>query len=467
MFEPEQVLARESDLDGYFTPGSKPRAEWGVGLEYERFGLLADTGEPVPYDGARSVASVLERLVRERGFEPDSEDGHLLGGRRGGTRITLEPGCQLEMSGAVHRDLESMRAELVAYLDDVARASRHAGIAWLGVGMQPLAPLARLPWIPKKRYAIMRDYLPTRGTRGHVMMQQTACIQANLDYGDERDAMAKLRAAMSVTPLVTALFAHSSLTEGRANGMMSARAWAWRDTDNDRCGLLEFVFRDGARFGDYLEWALDVPLFFVVRDGAYHPGEGVTFRRFIREGFHGRRPTMADFQLHLTTLFPEVRLKRYLEMRGADSADPASAMALAALWKGLLYDPAALAACSSLTAGWSFAERNRFLDEVCRLGPSAPLPRTGAPGAPGARSAADLFGAIVDLARAGLAAQGSEAETSFLAPLEDRAARGVPAQRLLDDWNGPLAHDPRRLIAALARNTLLERGSEGGDPDGD
>jgi glutamate--cysteine ligase len=464
MFEPEQVLTRESDLDGYFTPGSKPRAAWGVGLEYERFGIVEETGDPVPYAGARSVEAVLGALVRGSGYEADEEDGHLLGAHRGGTRVTLEPGCQLEMSGAVHRGLAGMRAELLSYLDDVAQASRAAGVAWLGVGMQPLAPLGRLPWIPKKRYAIMRAYLPTRGTRGHIMMQQTACIQANLDYGDERDAMAKMRAAMAITPVVTALCAHSPLTEGRPNGMMSARAWAWRDTDRDRCGLLEFVFRDGARFGDYLEWALDVPLFFVVRDGAYYPGEGVTFRRFIREGFHGRRATVADFQLHLTTLFPEVRLKRYIELRGADSADPASAMALAALWKGLLYDPAALAGCHTLAAGWTFEERNRFLDDVCRLGPAAPLPPSGGGMA---RTAGDLFDALVDLARAGLAAQGSADERSFLAPFEHRAARGVPAQRLLAAWDGPLAGDPRRLVAALARNTLIDPVHEGGAPDGD
>lgn len=466
MFEPEQVLTRESDLDGYFTPGSKPRDRWGVGLEYERFGFLADSAAPVPYDGPRSVEAVLRALVRDRGYAPDEEDGHLLGAHRGGTRVTLEPGCQLEMSGAVHGTLDAMRAELLAYLDDVERASAAAGVVWLGVGMQPLAPLGRLPWIPKKRYALMRAYLPTRGTRGHVMMQQTACIQANVDYGDERDAMAKMRAAMAVTPIVTALYVHSPLTEGRPNGMMSARAWAWRDTDPDRCGLLEFVFGDNAGFGDYLDWALDVPLFFVVRDGVYLPGEGVTFRRFIREGFRGRPPTVSDFQLHLTTLFPEVRLKRYIELRGADSADPASALALAALWKGLLYDAEALAGAHGLAAGWTFAERNRFLDDVCRLGPGAPIPAAGA-AAGGARVAGDLFDSLVDLARNGLRAQGAAAEIPYLAPLARRATRGVPAQRLLAAWGGPLAGDPRRLIAALARNTLLESGADGGSPGGD
>src|SRR5262245_57835822 len=273
MFEPNDVITREDQLDGYFEPGSRPRARWGVGLEYERFGVLADTGEPVPYDGPRSVAAILRALVRERGWEPDEEDGHLLGARRGGTRITLEPGCQMERSGAVPTSLGTLAAELGAYLDAVEEVSRPLGVAWLGVGMQPLTPIERLPWIPKKRYDVMRAYLPTRGRRGITMMKQTACIQANLDYDGGADALGRMRAAMGLSPVVTALFSHSPLTEGRPNGMMSARAWAWRDTDPDRCGLLPFVFREDAGFGDYLDWALDVPLFFVVRDGVYMRSE--------------------------------------------------------------------------------------------------------------------------------------------------------------------------------------------------
>lgn len=450
MFDSHAVITREDQLDGYFEPGSKPRGRWGVGLEYERFGLLTDSGDPVPYDGPRSVSAILATLVREHGWEPSEEDGHLLGARRGGTRITLEPGCQMELSGAVHRDIGTLAAELQDYLTAVEEVSRPLGVAWLGIGMHPLAALERLPWIPKKRYDIMRAYLPTRGRRGTTMMKQTACIQANIDYADGADAMAKMRAAMGLSPIVTAMFAHSPLTEGKPNGLMSARAWAWRDTDPDRCGLLPFLFRDDAGFGDYLDWALDVPLFFVIRGGEYLPGGGVTFRRFIREGFRGHTPTVDDFELHLTTLFPEVRLKRYIEMRGADSGDPASAVALAALWKGLLYDPGSMKSAWDLVRDWGFDARNAFLDAVCRMGRLAPLPQR-LPGGGGV--AGDLFDEIVGLARRGLETQGTPGESAFLDPLAGRDRR-TPAERLLTDWNGALGHDPRRLIAALARNTL-------------
>jgi glutamate--cysteine ligase len=463
MIDSKAVITREDQLERYFEPGSKPRERWGIGLEYERFGLLEDTGEPIPYDGPRSVSAVLGTLVRERGWEPTLEDGRLLGARRGGTRITLEPGCQMELSGAVHRGLDTLETELRDYLAEVEAASRPAGVAWIGVGMQPLAPLDRLPWIPKRRYDVMRAYLPTRGRRGHIMMKQTACIQANLDYADERDAMRKMRAAMGLSPLVTALFAHSSLTAGTSNGMMSARAWAWRDTDSDRCGLLPFVFREGAGFGDYLEWALDVPMFFVIRGGEYLPGDGTTFRRFIRRGFRGHVPTMADFELHLTTLFPEVRLKHYIEMRGADSADPASAMALAALWKGLLYDDRVMDEAWELVSGWEYADRNAFLDEVCRAGRLARLP--GAPPG-GPQRAGDLFGTLLGLARTGLEAQGFAAEGAFLAPLADRA-RGTPAERLVTDWDGAFGRNPGRLIAALSENTLTGARPAGTPTTGD
>ena len=454
MIDTDTVIEREEDLQGYFEPGSKPADLWGLGVEYERFGVLRDTGAPVPYEGPRSVEKVLATLVRERGWEPDEEGGRLLGARRGPTRITLEPGAQLEMSGGVHRTLAGVRQELAWFLSEVEAASRPLGIAWLGVGMQPFAPLDRIPWIPKTRYAIMRDYLPTRGTRGHVMMKQTACIQSNLDYASESDALEKMRAAMGVSPLVTAAFARSPLAEGRVNGFMSARAWAWRDTDPDRCGLLPFVFRDGAGFGDYLDWALDVPLFFVVRDDTYHPAPGLTFRRFIRDGFRGGRPTLADFELHLTTLFPEVRLKRYIELRGADSGDPLACLSQAALWKGLLYDAPARRAAWDLVRDMTFEERNALLDAVCRMGPEAPLPQR----LYGRRTARDLALEVVALARRGLETQGHPEDGAWLRPLERtlQDPTGCPARALLDSWEGAMGRDPRRLIETLAASTIEE-----------
>jgi len=450
-------INRAADLDGYFEAGAKPRERWGVGLEYERFGVLTDTLTPVPYEGERSVGTLLLRLVGDHGWEPHEEDGRILGVQRGETRITLEPGCQMELSGGVHHNLDAMLRELLAYIEDVETASTALGIAFLGVGMQPLAPLDRIPWIPKRRYAIMRDYLPARGRRGHVMMKQTACIQANIDYSSEADAVDKMRAAMGLSPLVTALFANSPLTEGTPNGLMSARAWAWRDTDPDRCGLLPFVFRKGTGFADYLDYALDVPMFFIVREGGYIPAGGLTFRRFIREGLGKERPTRADFELHLTTLFPEVRLKHYIELRGADSGDPSACLALAALWKGLLYDESSRDEAFALVRDMTFGERNRLLDDVCRLGPEAPLPAT-LTGGTGARPALvrDLLGDLLRLGRRGLDSQDASAEGTWLDRLERRLAdgSGCPARRLLDEWEGGLRRDPGRLVRELGRNTL-------------
>lgn len=450
-------IGQEADLEGYFAAGAKPRGRWGVGLEYERFGVLTDTLAPVPYEGERSIEALLHGLVRDHGWEPHEEDGRVLGARRGTTRITLEPGCQVELSGGVHAGLDAMRHELQTYLEEIEAAAAPRGITFLGVGMQPLAPLARIPWIPKRRYALMREYLPTRGRRAHIMMKQTACIQANFDYDGEADALEKMRAAMGLSPLVTALFANSPLTEGQPNGFLSARAWAWRDTDPDRCGLLPFVFRDGAGFGDYLEYALDVPMFFIVRNGDYIPAGGLSFRRFIREGLGGERPTLADFETHLTTLFPEVRLKHYIEVRGADSGDPAACLALAALWKGILYDAPSRREAYALVSDMTMDERNRLLDDVCRLGPGAPMPvgRTG-----GARPKAEpvraLLGEVLRLARQGLRSQGAPAEAIWIDTLERRLANGdgCPARSLLDAWDGRLARDPGRLVAELGRRTL-------------
>jgi glutamate--cysteine ligase len=455
--DPATVISSDHDLSTYFEEGSKPRDRWGLGLEYERVGVFRDSGQAVPYEGAASVETILTTLTTERGWEAKREGDRILGAEKSGSRVTLEPGGQLELSGAVHRSLSGLKDELAAFLAEIDASSRPHGVAWLGLGLQPITPLAEIAFIPKVRYAIMRDYLPRRGSRAHVMMKQTACIQVNLDYSGEADAADKMRTAMGVSPLITALFANSPLTEGSLNGMMSYRAWAWRDTDPDRCGLLPFVFKDGAGFGDYLDYALDVPMFFVVRDGLYKPANGMSFRKFIRKGFDGARATVADFETHLTTLFPEVRLKTYLEVRGADSGDPASCLALAALWKGLLYDGASRRRAWELVKGMTFRERNALLDEVCRLGPQAKVP--GAKGGQGGTlRARDLLLELVRLARQGLNNQGVPEEASFLDLLDRRLGGegGCPAARLAADWEGAMQKDPRRLVEALGQVSLQE-----------
>jgi glutamate--cysteine ligase len=460
--DPNTPITRDEDLQGYFESGAKPRERWGIGLEYERIGVLRGDGRAVPYEGPASVEALLGSLARDRGWEPHDEAGRILELRRGGTRITLEPGAQLELSGAVHRSLQSMKEELAAYVTEVDEASRPLGIAWLGLGLQPVTAVADIAMIPKKRYAIMRDYLPRRGSRAHVMMKQTACIQLNLDYGSEPDAADKLRTAMALSPLVTALYANSPLSEGKPNGFLSYRAWAWRDTDPDRCGLLPFVFKDGAGFSEYLEYALDVPMFFVVRGDDYLPAHGLSFRKFIKKGFEGHRPMLSDFELHLTTLFPEVRLKKYIEVRGTDSGDPASCLALAAFWKGILYDGASRRAAWELVRDMSFKERDQLLADVCRLGPSARLPGEGpARGEGGPREPVlvrDLLLDLVRLARQGLNNQGAPADEADYLDLLDRrlgGEGGCPASRLVADWEGPLQRDPRRLVEALSQTALL------------
>jgi glutamate--cysteine ligase len=454
----DATIAREEDLQGYFESGSKPRERWGIGLEYERAGVFRDSGRAVPYEGPASVETLLNTLARTSEWTPILESGRVLGLSRGATRITLEPGAQMELSGAVHRNLTTLREELAAYTAAVDEVSRPYGIAWLGIGLQPFTPLDEIGFIPKKRYAIMREYLPRRGSRAHVMMKQTCGIQINLDYGSETDAADKLRTAMGLSPLLTALFANSPLLNGSLNGFMTYRAWAWLDTDPDRCGLLPFVFKDRSGFQDYLEYALDVPMFFVVRGEEYRPANGMTFRKFIKKGFDGERPTLADWELHLSTLFPEVRLKKYIEVRGADSGEPASCLALAALLKGILYDGASRRTAWELVRNLTFKERERLLEDVCRTGPGARVPAksAGRGEAAGTVPARDLLIELVRLARQGLNNQGCPEESEHLALLDRRLGGegGCPAARLAADWEGPMGRNPVRLVEAMSQSQV-------------
>ena len=449
------TIAREEDLQGWFEPGSKPRERWGVGLEYERLAVFRDTARAVPFDGPVSVESLLRAMARDRGWTAHEEDGRVLALSKAGARVTLEPGAQVELSSSVHRTLDSLQAELASFLSDVEEAARPFGIAFIGLGVQPVSTLEEIPWIPKKRYAIMREYLPRRGARAHIMMKQTAGIQINVDYSSEADAADKLRTAMGLSPLLTALYANSPIAEGRLNGFLSWRAWAWRDTDPDRCGLLPFVFRDGAGFQDYLDYALDVPMFFVVRGEQWMPAQGMTFRRFIRKGFEGHRATLPDWELHLSTLFPEVRLKRYIELRSTDSGEPASCLALAALLKGVLYDGASRRAAWTLVRDLSFRDRERLLDDVCRQGPAARIPASGGRADSPARGVLvrDLLLEVVRIARQGLNNQGCPEEQFHLDLLDRRLGGegGCPAFRLAADWTGSLQQDPKMLVELLAQ----------------
>lgn len=346
----------------------KPRDRWRIGTEYEKVGVVRATGKAAPFSGARGIEAVLRGLAERFGWEPKEEDGRVVALARAGASVTLEPGGQLELSGEQCATIHCTHEELATHVREVVSVGSDLGIAFLGVGIQPVSRLDEIEWVPKQRYRIMGPYMTRVGTLGQRMMKQTATVQANIDYSDERDAMMKLRVGMGIAPLINAMFANSSVSEGDLNRYMSFRGHIWTDTDNARCGILPFAFRDHASFAHYVEWALDVPLYFILRDGRYITDgvTGVPFRRFMAEGLAGHRATLDDWNLHLTTLFPEVRLKGYVELRSADSQPPERMLALPALVKGIFYTADCLDAAWDLVKRWSFEERTALMRDVHR-----------------------------------------------------------------------------------------------------
>jgi glutamate--cysteine ligase len=445
---PIQDLAQ---LHDYFRSGARPAGAFGVGIEYERIGLFRGSGETAPFAGRESVQTALRRLAEDGGWTPLRQEGHLVELQRQGAAVSLEPGAQLEFASSIHRDLEALRAELCGFLAEAERAAEPLGIAWVAVGLNPFTPVERIGWIPKSRYRIMSRRLGRRGRLAHHMMKATAGIQGNFDYASEEDAMRKFRLAMGVTSVTTALLANSPLYVGAANGFQSMRSFVWQDTDPDRCGLLELAFRAEEGFRPYLDYALSVPVLFVVRDGRWIDMAGYDFRRFAAEGRGEWRATMADWALHLTTLFPEVRLKRYLEVRGADSVDAGLAVALMAWWKGLLYGARALDDAWRLVSGWSWSERGQLHRDVAVEGLSARVR---------GRSVREIARDLTAIAEAGLrewraTARGPD-ETGLLEPirivLEDPSRQ--PARRLLAAWEGEWRRERARLIDSCSRIPL-------------
>jgi glutamate--cysteine ligase len=428
------------ELVGYFRIGAKPRTAFRVGVEQEKLAVRADGGV-VPYAGPDGIEALLNALGG-RGYLAVDEGGHPIALARGGDRITVEPGGQVELSGAALATAAQCAGVVRAHVGEVREIGAALGLRFLGVGVRPWGAIDDVSWLPKRRYEIMRAYFPEQGRQSrlaHYMMKQTATVQANFDYADEADATAKMRTALGVTSLVTALFAASPVSEGRPNGFKSIRAAIWLETDEDRAGLLPFAYAPGFSFRDYAEWALDVPMFFVVRAGVYRPTRALTFRRFLAEGFEGETPTMHDWEIHLSTLFPEVRLKRYIELRGADAGPLPMETAVAALWRGLLDDPEACAAAWALVAGASMSEREALRRAVPREALAARL---------GRHAARDLAVELVDIARAGLSRlPGGAADAALLAPVEAYAAAGrSPADDLLADF-AAASGDPARLVA--------------------
>lgn len=365
----DKPITSYDDLLSLFHEAVKPVEKFRVGAEMEKFGVYAN-GDPVPYEGEHGILSLMKELARDKGWnaEAESEGGPILALLRNGASITLEPGAQFELSGAPLEHSHQICAEFRGHLAELAPFSERHGVKWLGLGFHPFATREQYTMVPKQRYPIMREYLPTRGSMALDMMLRTATVQANYDYLSEDDAMLKMRVALKLGPLTTAMFANSPFVEGRPFGGKSYRAKVWLDTDNDRSGLVPSVWKKGAKFVDYVEWALDVPMFMFKRDGQKIVNTGQSFRSFWKSGFSGHKPVMSDWKTHLNTLFPEVRLKNTIEVRGADSQGARLACTLPALYTGIFYDKAALSEAEAMTADWTFDEVNATRKEVWNKG---------------------------------------------------------------------------------------------------
>ncbi|HEX7531956.1 MAG TPA: glutamate--cysteine ligase, partial [Methyloceanibacter sp.] len=374
------IIASRDELVAYLEAGLKPKSDWRIGTEHEKFGFYTADFTPVPYDGERGIRVLLQSLRDRFGWDEVLEKGNIIALRRKdcpkGGAISLEPGGQFELSGAPLETIHQTQEELRQHLVEVGEVGRELGIGFLGLGFSPKWTLAETPVMPKERYRIMKRYMPKRGRLGLDMMFRTATVQVNMDFASEADMVKKLRVGLALQSTATALFANSPFTEGRPNGYQTYRAEIWRDTDPDRSGLLPFAFEQGMGFERYVDYALHVPMYFVYRDERYIDVAGASFRDFLDgklAALPGVRPTIDDWADHLTTLFPDVRLKRFLEMRGADAGSFRELNALPALWTGLLYDSGALDQAYALIADWSDEERQALRDAVPRLGLATPF----------------------------------------------------------------------------------------------
>ena len=445
----DTLIAKKSDLFGIFHDAEKPRDQYRIGAEAEKVGVFEDGGAPVHYTGDVGVLRVLRELVSRHGWVPESETegGPLIALTRNGASVTLEPGAQLELSGAPATNIHAVADELDAHLREVRGITDPLGVAWLGVGFQPFARRADLEFVPKARYGLMRTYLPTRGGHALDMMLRTCTVQANYDYVDEADAIRKLRVALKLSPLTTAIFANSPWVEKAPYGGVTYRGRVWLDVDPDRSGLIPCMWSEKAGYDDYIEWALDVPMFLVKRGNRFLANTGQTFRSYWADGFEGERATLGDWQLHLNTLFPEVRLKRTLEIRGADMQSEAHCPALAALWTGIFYDDKALAEANALTHDFTHEEVSALRSTLHTSGLRALF--RGKP-------LTELAVRVLEIAEGGLARRrlldaGGRDETIFLADIKRLVARGMtPADVLLEGMS-----DEKDLVAAVIRRTRL------------
>jgi glutamate--cysteine ligase len=431
------IIESRAQLIAYFTEGFKPKSDWRIGTEHEKFPFLKDTLAPVPYEGARSIRALLEGLRDKFGWTGVYEGEHIiaLSDPNSMANISLEPGGQFELSGAPLNTVGETCVEISEHLKQVREIGDALGIGFLGLGASPVWTRAQTPVMPKGRYKIMAPYMDKVGTMGRDMMFRTCTVQVNLDYASEADMVKKLRVSIALQPLATALFANSPFLEGKPNGYQSFRSHVWTDTDNARAGMTPFVFEDGMGFERYVDYALDVPMYFVMRDGKYINTAGESFRKFL-DGklpqLSGEKPTMKDWADHLTTIFPEVRLKKYLEMRGADSGLADKLCALPAFWVGLLYEQSSLDAAWVMVKKATAAERQSMRDQVPVQGLKAKFM---------GRSLQELAHDVLEIARNGLNIR-NNSEAKFLDVLDEEVRTGHTASDiLLEQYNGAWGRD--------------------------
>ncbi len=438
-----------SQLAEYLAEGCKPKQDWRIGTEHEKFGYCHDTLNPLPYDGPRSIKAMLEGLRDRFGWAPVLEGDKIIGLEKDGANVSLEPGGQLELSGAPLETIHQTCDEVNQHLREVRSVADEIGVGFIGLGAAPIWSHEQMPVMPKGRYKLMTDYMDRVGTMGKTMMYRTCTVQVNLDFSSEADMVQKLRVALALQPVATALFANSPFLDGKPNSHKSWRARVWRDLDAARTGMLPFVFEDGFGFEAWVQYALDVPMYFVYRDGKYIDALGQSFRDFLQgklPALPGEVPTFSDWADHLTTIFPEARIKKFIEMRGADGGPWRRLCALPAFWVGLTYDQ------SALDAAWDLA---KSLDAETRDALRIAASVDGLQGQAGGVKLHDLAREVVSIAEAGLKARACPGaggmlpdESHFLNALKESVETGqIPADELLARYHGDWQGDLTRIYA--------------------
>jgi glutamate--cysteine ligase len=445
-------IESHDQLAAYLASGCKPKEDWRIGTEHEKFGYCKDTLKPLPYDGERSILAILEGLRDRHGWSPVLEADKLIGLEKDGANVSLEPGGALELSGAPLETIHQTCDEVNVHLREVQDIADEIGAKFIGLGAAPIWSHEEMPLMPKGRYRLMNDYMEKVGTMGRAMMRRTCTVQVNLDFGSEADMVQKLRVSLALQPVAVALFANSPFFEGKVNNHKSWRSYIWRHLDDARTGMLPFVFEDGMGFERYVDYALDVPMYFVYRDGKYINALGQSFRDFLKgqlPALPGEVPTLSDWADHLTTAFPEARIKKYMEMRGADGGPWRRLCALPAFWVGLLYDQNSLDAAWDLVKDWDAETREALRVEASVHGLQAQV---------GGVNMHDLAREVLKISEAGLKARSLAGagglvpdETHFLNALQESIDSGmVPADELMARYNGDWAGDLRRIYGEFS-----------------